>query len=110
MSRAARTFPAGDVLVNGTPKRLRRTDGVGHKDRQGHDDHDENQLVFWIDGVQYEWLSKSRIVPADGSFQIWMKLDPTFSFPPQKAPPEALDGTKWSLGAFDKLPGEKKEE
>jgi hypothetical protein len=70
----------------------------------------ENQLVFWINGVQYEWLSKSRIVPADGSFHIWMKFDPTFSFLPLKAPPEVPDGTRWSLGAFDKLPGEKKEE
>jgi hypothetical protein len=70
----------------------------------------ENQLVFWIDGVQYEWLSKGKIVPADGSFQAWMKFDPTFSFPPQKTPPEVLDGTRWSHGAFDKLPGEKKEE
>jgi len=70
----------------------------------------ENQLVFRIDGVQYEWLSKSRIVPADGSFHVWMKFDPTFSFPPQKTPPEVLDGKGWSLGAFDKLPGEKKEE
>ncbi|MGH9841154.1 MAG: hypothetical protein ACREEM_20565 [Blastocatellia bacterium] len=70
----------------------------------------ENQLVFWIDGVQYEWLSKGRIVPADGSFHIWMKFDPTFSFPPQKAPLEVLDGTRWSHGAFDNLPGEKKED
>jgi hypothetical protein len=70
----------------------------------------ENQLVFWIDGVQYEWLSKSRIVPAEGSFHIWMKFDPTFSFPPLKAPPEIHDGTRWSHGAFGKLPGEKKEE
>lgn len=74
----------------------------------------ENQLVFWIDGVQYEWLSKGKIVPADGSFQIWMKLDPTFSFPPQKTPPKDLErigsGTGWSVGAFDKLPGEKREE
>src|SRR5262249_5491715 len=45
------------------------------------------QLVFWIDGVQYEWLSKSRIVTAAGSFQVWMKFDPTPSLPPN-LPPE----------------------
>lgn len=74
----------------------------------------ENQLVFWIDGAQYEWLSKSRIVPAEGTFYIWMKFDPTFTFPPGIAPPRILeqinDGTKWGYGAFDKWPGEKKEE
>jgi hypothetical protein len=74
----------------------------------------EKQLVFWVNGVQYELLSKERIVPAEGSFYVWLKFDPTFSFPPLKAPPEFLErinaGTGWSHGAFDKLPGEKKEE
>jgi hypothetical protein len=70
----------------------------------------ENQLVFWIDGAQYEWLSKSSIVPAEGSFYVWMKFDPTFSFPQLKASPNVIDGARWSHGAFDKLPGEKKEE
>lgn len=70
----------------------------------------KNQLVFWIDGAQYDWLSKSRIVPAEGSFYIWMKFDPTFSFPPQTASPKVLDEARWSHGAFDKLPGEKKED
>jgi hypothetical protein len=70
----------------------------------------EKQLVFWIDGVHYEWLSKERIVPAEGSFNVWMKFDPTFSFPSLKAAPKVSDETRWSHGAFDRLPGEKKEE
>lgn len=74
----------------------------------------ENQLIFSIDGLQYEWLSKGRIVPAVGSFYIWLKFDPTSSFSSLKAPPKVLErmgaGTRWSHGAFDKLPGEKKEE
>jgi hypothetical protein len=74
----------------------------------------ENQLVFWIDGSQYEWLSKSRIVSAEGSFYIWMKFDPSFSFPPLKAarkvPGQDGAGPWWTHGAFDKLPGEKKED
>jgi hypothetical protein len=70
----------------------------------------KNQLIFSIDGVQYEWISKSRIVPAEGSFHVWMKFDPTFSFPSLKASPKVLDEPRWSHGAFDKLPGERKEE
>ena len=73
-----------------------------------------HQLIFSIDGAQYEWLSKSRIVTADGSFHIWMKCDPTFTFPQAIAPPKILeqinDGARWSVGAFDTLPGEKKED
>jgi hypothetical protein len=74
----------------------------------------KNQLIFSIDGVQYEWISKSRIVPAEGSFYVWMKYDPTFTFPQVIAPPKILekfnDGTKWSHGSFDNWPGEKKED
>jgi hypothetical protein len=74
----------------------------------------EHQLIFSIDGVQYEWLSKSRIVPADGAFYIWMKFDTTSTFPPMIAAPKILermnDGTRWSHGAFDTWPGEKKED
>src|SRR5215510_280203 len=74
----------------------------------------EQQLIFSIDGVQYEWLSKSRIVPAEGAFYIWMKFDPTFTFPPVIAPPKILEKinvrTAWSHGSFDKWPGEKKED
>lgn len=74
----------------------------------------EQQLIFSIDGVQYEWLSKSRIVPAEGSFYVWMKSDPTFTFPPVIGPPKIVeqinDRTKWSHGAFDKWPVEKKED
>src|SRR5215475_10249757 len=52
-----------------------------------------NQLIFSIDGAQYEWLSKSMIVTADGSFNVWMKFDPTFSWPslPPNPPPEVLE-------------------
>jgi hypothetical protein len=74
----------------------------------------KNQLIFSIDGVQYEWISKSRIVPAVGSFHVWMKFDPTFSFPPRIAPPRILEkfneGKRWSHGSFDNWPGEKKED
>jgi len=74
----------------------------------------KGQLIFSINGVQYEWISKDRIVPAEGSFYVWMKFDPTFTFPPVIAPPKILqqinDGTKWSHGAFDTWPGEKKED
>ena len=74
----------------------------------------KNQLIFSIDGAQYEWLSKSRIVTADGSFHVWMKFDPTFSVPQAtaqpKIPEQINDGARWSVGAFDKLPGEKKED
>jgi len=74
----------------------------------------KGQLIFSIHGVQYEWISKDRIVPAEGSFNVWMKFDPTFTFPPAIAPPKILeqinDGTKWSHGSFDKWPGEKKED
>lgn len=74
----------------------------------------KGQLIFSINGVQYEWISKDRIVPAEGSFYVWMKFDPTFTFPPAIAPPKILerinDGTKWSHGSFDKWPGEKKED
>jgi hypothetical protein len=72
----------------------------------------EKQLVFWINGAQYEWLSKERIVPAEGSFYVWMKFDPTFSYPSSKAQPQFPDRivTNWSHGAFDRAPGEKKEE
>jgi hypothetical protein len=70
-----------------------------------------NQLIFSINGAQYEWLSKSRIVTADGSFHVWMKFDPNFSSPPN-IPPKALEQIRdgWSVGAGDKLPGEKKED
>jgi hypothetical protein len=74
----------------------------------------KGQLIFSIHGVQYEWISKDRIVPAEGSFYVWMKFDPTFTFPPAIAPPKILeqinDGTKWSIGSLDKWPGEKKED
>jgi hypothetical protein len=74
----------------------------------------KQQLIFSINGVQYEWLSKSSIVPAEGSFYVWMKLDPTFTFPSVITPPKILeqinDGTRWSIGSFDKCPGEKKED
>jgi len=74
----------------------------------------KNQLIFSIDGAQYEWISKSGIVPAEGSFHVWMKIDPTFTFPSMIAPPKILeqinDRTRWSHGAFDKCPGEKKED
>jgi sigma-70-like protein len=63
----------------------------------------KNRLIFWINGAQYEWISKSRIVPADGSFHVWMKFDPTLT-------EQINDGTRWSVGASDTLPGEKKEE
>jgi len=73
-----------------------------------------NQLIFSIAGAQYEWLSKSRIVTADGSFHVWMKFDPTFSVPQAtaqpKIPEQINDGARWSVGAFDKLPGEKNED
>jgi hypothetical protein len=49
-------------------------------------------------------------VPAEGSFYVWMKFDPTFSFAPPKSLERIGDGERWSHGAFDKLPGEKKEE
>jgi hypothetical protein len=70
-----------------------------------------NQLIFSIDGAQYEWLSKSRIVTADGTFQVWMKFDPTPSLPPN-LPPEVLERIRsgWSVGASDKSPSEKKED
>jgi hypothetical protein len=69
------------------------------------------QLVFWIDSVQYEWLSKSKIVTADGSFRVWMKFDPTPSLPPN-LPPEVLERIRsgWSVGASDKSPTEKRKE
>jgi hypothetical protein len=74
----------------------------------------KNQLIFSIDGAQYEWISKSRIVSAEGSFYVWMKFDPTFTFPPIIAPPKIAEkinaGTMWSYGSFDKWPGEKKED
>jgi hypothetical protein len=74
----------------------------------------KNQLIFSIDGAQYEWISKSRIVSAEGSFYVWMKFDPTFTFPPIIAPPKIAEkinaGTTWSYGSFDKWPGEKKED
>jgi hypothetical protein len=63
----------------------------------------KNRLIFWINGAQYEWISKSRIVPADGSFHVWMKFDPTLT-------EQINDGTRWNFGASDTLPGEKKEE
>ncbi|MBO0727133.1 MAG: hypothetical protein J2P52_16125 [Blastocatellia bacterium] len=73
-----------------------------------------NQLIFSIDGAQYEWLSKSRIVTADGSFHVWMKFDPTFSWPslPPNLPPEVLERIRsgWSVGASDEPPKEKKED
>jgi hypothetical protein len=74
----------------------------------------KGQLIFSINGAQYEWISKDRIVPAEGSFYVWMKFDPTFTFPQVTAPPKILqqinDGTRWSHGAFDTWPGEKKED
>jgi hypothetical protein len=74
----------------------------------------KNQLIFSIDGAQYEWISKSRIVPAEGSFYVWVKFDPTFTFPPITAPPKIAEkinaGIMWSYGSFDKWPGEKKED
>jgi hypothetical protein len=73
-----------------------------------------NQLIFSINGAQYEWISKSRIVPADGSFHVWMKFDPTFSSPSFIGQPKPLEqinaGTTWSIGASDIWPGEKKED
>ena len=54
------------------------------------------------------------IVTADGSFNVWMKFDPTFSYPPFIGPPKIReqynDETRWSHGAFSIAPGEKHEE
>ncbi len=73
----------------------------------------EKQLLFSIGADQYEWLSKEHIVHADGSFYVWMRVDPTFSIPETKLPPEVQKriGSGWGhYGAFDRWPKGKEEE
>ncbi len=73
----------------------------------------EKQLVFSIGTDQYEWLSKEPILPAEGSFYVWMLFDPTFSAPALNAPPEWAKklASGWGhVGGLDRWRKDKDEE
>ncbi len=65
----------------------------------------DKQLIFTIGDAQYEWNSKERILPAEGSFYVWMLHDANYSTPSLKMPPEMLKevGEKWGRhGGLDR--------
>lgn len=56
----------------------------------------DHQIVFTMGADQYEWLSPQRIAPGSGVYHLWMRLDPTFSFPMPKTDRKEND---WEIGS-----------
>lgn len=61
-----------------------------------------NQRLRFNNGTDtYELSSERPLVSASGTFSVWMRLDPTFTFPSRLSDQM---GTYFSIGAADRLP------
>jgi hypothetical protein len=65
------------------------------------------QIVFNNGGDEYELISERPIVPASGVFTLWVRLDPTFTFPVRFSDQV---GNYFSIGAADSLPLQQRRE
>jgi hypothetical protein len=65
------------------------------------------QIVFNNGDDKYELTSEHPIVPASGVFSLWVRLDPTFTFPGRLF---GQVGNHFSIGAADSLPLQQKRE
>lgn len=65
------------------------------------------QIVFSNGADQYELTSEHPIIPASGVFYLWVRLDPTFTFPSRLS---YQSGNYFSIGAADRLPLQQKRE
>jgi hypothetical protein len=65
------------------------------------------QIVFTSGADKYELTSERPIIPASGVFHLWVRLDPTFTFP---SPAAHQIGDYFSVGAADHLPRQQKRE
>ncbi len=59
------------------------------------------QIVFTNGADKYELISERPIIPASGVFYLWVRLDPTFTFPSNFY---HQVGDHFSVGAADRLP------
>lgn len=59
------------------------------------------QIVFANGADKYELTSEHPIIPASGVFHLWVRLDPTFTFP---SPAARQIGNYFSVGAANSLP------
>lgn len=66
------------------------------------------QIVFNHGGNRYEIATKEPIIPASGTFSLWLRYDPTFSSPSINPFNKAND--QFGVGAADDLGFTKKEE
>jgi hypothetical protein len=64
------------------------------------------QLVFNHGADKYELTSERPIIPASGVFYLWVRLDPTYTFPARLSD---QIGNYFSIGAADHLPLQKRE-
>lgn len=58
-------------------------------------------IVFSHAGNRYEITTKEPIIPASGTFSLWLRYDPTFSYPSVNAFNKSHD--QFSMGAADDL-------
>jgi hypothetical protein len=66
------------------------------------------QIVFSHGGNRYEIATKEPIIPASGTFSLWLRCDPTFSYP--SINPFNKSNDQFGVGAADDLGFTKKEE
>jgi hypothetical protein len=66
------------------------------------------QIVFNHGGNRYEIATKEPIIPASGTFSLWLRYDPTFSYPTINPFNKLND--QFGVGAADDLGFTKKEE
>lgn len=59
------------------------------------------RIVFSHAGSRYEIATKEPIIPASGTFSLWLLCDPTFSYPPIN--PFNRSSDQFSVGAADDL-------
>jgi hypothetical protein len=65
------------------------------------------QIVFTHGTDKYELTSERPIIPASGVFYVWLRLDPTFTFP---SPASQTSGNYFSWGATGRLPLQQRRE
>jgi hypothetical protein len=65
------------------------------------------QIIFSNGADKYELTSEHPIIPASGVFYLWVRLDPTFTFPSRLS---NQSGNYFSIGAADNLPPQQKRE
>lgn len=65
------------------------------------------QIIFTNGADRYELTSERPIIPASGVFYLWVRLDPTFTFPSHAA---RQIGNYFSVGAADSLPLQQRRE